>query len=61
MHQELYLYVAFFFIYSFLGWVTEEIFAAFKYGRFINRGFLNGPMCLVYGISMFVIFNVLSD
>lgn len=61
MHQELYLYVAFFFIYSFLGWVTEEIFAAFKYGRFINRGFLNGPMCPVYGISMFVLFNVLSD
>lgn len=61
MHHELYLHVAFFFIYSFLGWVTEEIFAAFKYGRFINRGFLNGPMCPVYGISMFVIFNVLSD
>lgn len=61
MHQELYLHIAFFFIYSFLGWVTEEIFAAFKYGRFINRGFLNGPMCPVYGISMFVILNVLSD
>ncbi len=61
MHQELYLHFAFFFIYSFLGWVTEELFAAFKYGRFVNRGFLNGPMCPVYGISMFVIFNVLSD
>lgn len=61
MHRELYLYVAFFFIYSFLGWVTEEIFAAFKYGRFINRGFLNGPLCPVYGVSMFVILNVLSD
>ncbi len=61
MYQELYLHIAFFFIYSFLGWVTEEIFAAFKYGRFINRGFLNGPMCPVYGISMFVILNVLSD
>ena len=61
MHQELYLHIAFFFIYSFLGWVIEEIFAAFKYGRFINRGFLNGPLCPVYGISMFVIVNVLSD
>lgn len=61
MHLEIYLYIAFFFIYSFLGWVTEEIFAAFKYGRFINRGFLNGPMCPVYGVSMFVIYNVLTD
>lgn len=55
MHLEIYLYIAFFFIYSFLGWVTEEIFAAFKYGRFINRGFLNGQcvrfmesVCLLY-------------
>ena len=61
MHLEIYLYIAFFFIYSFLGWVTEEIFAAFKYGRFINRGFLNGPMCPVYGVSMFIIYNVLTD
>ena len=61
MHLEIYLYIAFFFIYSFLGWVTEEIFAAFKYGRFINRGFLNGPMCPVYGVSMFIIYTVLTD
>ena len=61
MHLEIYLYIAFFFIYSFLGWVTEEIFAAFKYGRFINRGFLNGPMCPVYGVSMFILCNVLTD
>ena len=34
-----------FFIYAFLGWCTEVAFAACKEGRFVNRGFLNGPVC----------------
>ena len=30
-------------IYSFLGWCAEVAFAAVRHGRFVNRGFLNGP------------------
>ena len=41
--------------------MIEEIFAAFKYGKFINRGVLNGPICPIYGISMLVIINNLQD
>ncbi len=40
-----------FFIYAFLGWVLEVVYAAFKEGRFVNRGFLNGPICPIYGIG----------
>lgn len=54
-------YVINFVIYSFLGWILEEIFAAFKYGKFINRGFMNGPLCPVYGFSMIIVISNLRD
>lgn len=38
-------------IYAFLGWVLETIYAAIKNGSFINRGFLNGPFCPIYGFG----------
>lgn len=57
----IYDYAIIFFFYSFLGWILEEVFAAFKYGRFINRGFVNGPLCPLYGLSMVVVTNNLRD
>lgn len=39
-------------IYSLLGWITEVIYAFHKRGYFVNRGFLHGPFCPIYGISL---------
>lgn len=44
-----------FFCYSFLGWVLETIVAAFKQKRFVNRGLINGPLCVLYGLTAVVI------
>ena len=53
IYQPLYL----FFIYSFLGWCTEVIYVGLNQGKFINRGFLNGPYCSIYGFGvLFVVF-----
>ena len=41
-----------FFLYSFIGWCAEVAFAALKERKFVNRGFLNGPLCPVYGIGV---------
>lgn len=41
-----------FLIYSFLGWCTEVVFQAACHGKFINRGFLNGPVCPIYGFGV---------
>lgn len=41
-----------FFIYAFFGWAAETIYAAWRDRRFHNRGFLNGPMCPIYGIGV---------
>ena len=50
--KELILY---FFIYAFLGWCTEVSFATLKTGKFVNRGFLNGPICSIYGFGMILV------
>lgn len=49
---SLYELFVYFFLYSFLGWCSEVIFATLKTGKFINRGFLNGPVCPIYGTGV---------
>lgn len=53
-------YIWYFFIYAVLGWCTEVIFAAVNTGKFVNRGFLNGPLCPMYGVGVAVIVFCLS-
>ena len=43
-----------FFLYSFGGWVLETVTAALKQKRFVNRGLVNGPFCVIYGITAVV-------
>lgn len=38
-----------FFVYSAIGWILETCAAAFKWKKIVNRGFLNGPLCMIYG------------
>jgi len=42
-----------FFIYSFIGWVVEVIYYGITEEQFINRGFLAGPICPVYGLGFY--------
>ncbi len=49
---SLYQLFIYFFLYSFLGWCSEVIFATLKTGKFVNRGFLNGPVCPIYGTGV---------
>ena len=49
----------YFILYAFLGWVTEVAYHAVAVGKVINRGFLNGPVCPVYGFSALLVFMML--
>ena len=56
---SMYELLLYFFVYGFLGWCTEVAFAAVKERKFVNRGFLNGPICPIYGIGVTVVVSVL--
>lgn len=45
----------FFAIYSFLGWMMESIFASINERKVINRGFLTGFFCPIYGFGAVLI------
>ena len=43
-------------IYSFLGWLCESLLVTAMQRKAVNSGFLNGPICPIYGFgAMFVI------
>lgn len=56
----IYEMLAYFFVYGVLGWCVEVAFAAVKEGRFVNRGFLNGPICPIYGVGVTVVVYFLT-
>ncbi len=58
--MDLYELCLYFFVYAFLGWCTEVAYAAVKQHRFVNRGFLNGPVCPIYGFGVTVVIYFLT-
>jgi Predicted membrane protein len=56
----MYLYLWFILIYAFLGWCAEVAYAAVNTGKFVNRGFLNGAVCPIYGVGAVIIIAFLT-
>ena len=50
-----------FFIYAFAGWCMEVILKYIQYHRFINRGFLTGPLCPIYGCGAVLITVIVGN
>ena len=48
-------WLIFFFIYSFIGWIWESCYVSVRKRRWVNRGFLHGPMLPIYGSGAVVI------
>lgn len=42
-------WVLFFYIYCVFGWIFESTYVSLKSKRFVNRGFMKGPMIPIYG------------
>lgn len=55
------MYILLFFTYSFLGWMMESVGGILKVKKFINRGFLIGPYCPVYGAGVVLISILLKN
>lgn len=56
----MYLLLWIFYAYAFLGWCMEVSFAALVSGTFVNRGFLNGPVCPIYGFGVVIVLSCLE-
>lgn len=53
--MELIDLVLYFVVYSFMGWLIETAFAGVITRKFVNRGFLIGPFCPIYGFGALLI------
>lgn len=61
---DFYHIINWFIIYSFFGWLWETCYVSVKKGELVNRGFVNGPFCTIYGfgaISVYLILKPVSD
>lgn len=38
-------------VYSMIGWTAETLLCSVAVGKFVNRGFLSGPFCPIYGFG----------
>lgn len=57
MYQAAFLLI----IYSVAGWVAETAVVSLLKRKFVNRGFLNGPSCMAYGIAAVIIGITMSE
>ncbi|HAX53204.1 putative ABC transporter permease [Muricomes intestini] len=58
--MNIYYILLYFFVYGFLGWCTEVSYAAVVEHKFVNRGFLNGPVCPIYGVGVTAVVALLE-
>lgn len=54
-------YFFYFIIYSFIGWLLEVVCKLFELKRFVNRGFLLGPLCPIYGFGVLGIIILIGN
>jgi len=55
------MYCLLFIFYAFLGWCGEILLSFFLLKRCVNRGFLSGPWCPIYGVVSIILTLLLSN
>ncbi len=55
-----YMYFFYFTVYSFLGWMCETIYCSIIDNQYVNRGFLKGPFCPIYGVGALIVIIFLT-
>ena len=54
-------YIILFFAFSFLGWLMEVMMVILKERKIVNRGFLIGPCCPIYGFGGLIMTLLLQN
>lgn len=60
MIEKVYFMALLFAVYSILGWCTEVIYHTVTTGNYVNRGFLSGPVCPIYGFGIGLVLFLLA-
>ena len=55
------IFILYFFIFAFLGWLMETFYAIYNLGYFTKRGFLYGPICPIYGFGALMLIAFLGQ
>ena len=61
MENNIFNLWTYFIIYSIAGWILESIYRSYREKKIINTGFLNGPLCPIYGIGAIIMFLFLRQ
>ena len=58
--EEIKKYFIYFVLFSIIGWLYEVLLELFVYNNgFVNRGFLFGPYCIIYGFgALLLVFSL---
>ncbi len=60
MKYDLRVLFLLFIVYSFIGWIVEIVYSYYKTGKVVNRGFLIGPYCPIYGFGCILMIMLLT-
>ena len=56
---DLYHVLAWFWLYSFCGWIWESSYVSIRQKKLVNRGFVNGPLLTLYGTGAVMVYLIL--
>lgn len=59
--RNVFTYFMLFFIYAIFGWIIETTLVSIEKRKFVNRGFLIGPYCPIYGFGGLAITILLKN
>lgn len=48
---RIYNLINYFIFFSFIGWIWESIYVSVTEHRIVNRGYVTGPFCTIYGVG----------
>ena len=57
---SIYYLICWFYIYSFIGWAWESMYVSSLEKRWVNRGFVTGPVCTIYGCGALMIYMTMK-